>query len=182
MIRTPSGATANCKLVVTKQKEKMGIIQFDRKYGRETWKVTSGEFSISTSQDSFKVNIWVESYYELIEKIEEIGDTPTAIEIVFPIPLIPEFSEKLVFKMPAFKNVKDNWGEDKDYYCNWYYYEHRDVENIEIEIKKVQDENFNVRIIGMVEDPTDSSSDLNTKLTIEFECPLKSELNGYWAS
>ena len=105
----------------------MGTIQFDRKYGKEIWKITSSEFSISSNQNKFKVNIWVESYYELIEKIEETGDTPTAIEIVFPISVFPEFSEKFVFQMPEFEDVKDNWDEDKDYYCNWYYYEHRDV-------------------------------------------------------
>lgn len=160
----------------------MGTIQFDRKYGKEIWKITSSEFSMSSNQNKYKVNIWVESYYELIEKIEETGDTPTAIEIVFPISLIPEFSEKFVFQMPEFEDLKDNWDVDKDYYCNWYYYEHRDVENIKVEISKTQNENFNIKITGMVEDPTDSNSELNTKLTIEFQCPLKNELNGYWAN
>ncbi|MEM9919244.1 MAG: hypothetical protein AAF990_14170 [Bacteroidota bacterium] len=160
----------------------MGTIQFDRKYGREIWKITSGEFSISSNHDKLKVNIWVESYYELIEKIEETGDTVTAVEIVFPTNLTPDFSEKFVFEMPKFEEVKDNWDEDKDYYCNWYYYEHRDVEDIKIEISKAQNKDFNIKITGMVEDPTDSNSALDTKLTIEFRCPLKNELNGYWVS
>ena len=159
----------------------MGTIQFDRKYGSEIWKITSSEFSITKNKDQFKVNIWVESYYELIQKIEETGDTPAVIEVVFPLDKIPDFSKKFTYQLPKFEEVKENWDENLDYYCNWYYYEHRDVENVEIEIKKRSENQFTIRINGMVEDPTDGSSDINTKVTIELQTSLKNELKGYWA-
>ena len=145
----------------------MGTIQFDRKYGTEIWKITSSGFSISKNNEQYKVNIWVESYYELIERNDETGDTPTAIEVVFPLKEIPNFNNKFVFIMPDFEDIKDDWEEDKDYYYNWYYYEHRDVENIQVEIDKTSNNNFKIRITGMVEDPTDGNTELDTKLTIE---------------
>ena len=159
----------------------MGTIQFDRKYGTEIWKITSSEFSISKNKEQYKINIWVESYYELIERNDETGDTPTSIEFVFPLKEIPTFKDKFVFIMPEFEDIKDDWEEDKDYYYNWYYYEHRDVENIQVEIDKTSNNNFKIRITGMVEDPTDGNTELDTKLTIEFETVLSHELNGYWA-
>ncbi len=159
----------------------MGTISFTRKYGTEVWKITSSEFSISPNQDSFKINIWVESDHEVLEKINETGDTSTAIEIVFPLQTIPNFSELFTFKMPKWAEVKENWGEAQAYYCNWYYFEHRDVEDIEIQIHKTTSNKFKVHLKGIVEDPTDASTELNTLLNIEVETALKNELNGYWA-
>ena len=159
----------------------MGTIRFDRKSGTEIWKITSSEFSISNHMDKYKINIWVESHYELIEKLETTGDTPTTIELVFPINDMPNFKEKFYFKMPKLEEVRDNWDEDKDYYCNWYYYEHRDIENLEVEIHEISKGIFKIQITGIVEDPTDSNTEMDTKLTIEFESSLNSELKGYWA-
>ena len=159
----------------------MGTIRFDRIYGTEIWEIATAEFSISPNKEKFKTNIWIETQDDAIEKLEDTGCYATIIELVFPLNKIPNFTESFHFKMPKIEEVEDNWEEDKDYFCNWYYYEHRWIESLEIKINKISKDKFNIQIQGMVDDPIDSSSAINTKVTIEFETNMNKELNGHWA-
>lgn len=84
--------------------------------------------------------------------------------------------------MPKFEEIRENWGEEEDYYYNWYYYEPRDVEEIQIEITKGLNDKFQVKLTGIIEYPINSSSDMDTKLTFVFESTLNKELKGYWVS
>jgi len=156
-----------------------GTIKFERKNGDEIWKITSSDFSISLNEDKLKVNIWVVSDYEVIKKLEDTGDTSNNIEVVFSIEEMPDLSKKFIFEMPNWEDVKDeHWGEDKDYFFNWYYYQHMDVENLKIEIEKTSEKKFFIKMEGIVEDPM---QDGIVKMTIEFQSKLSRKLKGLWA-
>jgi len=158
----------------------MNRIQFERTCGNEFWEITDSSLSIIKVNQKYRVNLWAESYYKLLEGLEDSGDTATAIEFVFTVNEYPNL-ESLSYKMPDYSAKKDSWGETDEFYSNWYYHDHRDVENAIIEVNKLSEIDFKVLISGTGEDPISSNEYGETKIRMEFTTRIEKELRGFWA-
>lgn len=159
----------------------MGTIQFDRVSGTEIWKIQISKFSITPKDEGYKVHIFVETEDEASQSLPDTGVYSTMIEVVFPLEHYPDFEEPLQFKMPAEEEIGPIWDEEGDHFCNWYYYEHRDIQDLFIQIEKQGNGLFLTTISGKVEDPIEAGSDKNTALKITFEGTLTDVFDGFWA-
>lgn len=160
---------------------KIGSIEIQRTKGTEIWSITSGNFSIDKPKDRYRLNFWVESKEEYIQKLDDTGETPVAFEIKLPFEEKPNFDEIWNYEYPGYKAIEeDDFGEHgQGYWDNFYYYEHDSLQKIVIQIQKIKEQLYEIIVKGTRCDP------LNWKLgeanyIISAKLELRDTLKSYW--
>jgi len=158
----------------------IGTIEIRRSSGIEIWDLTSGNLSITNINGKKSINFWVESYYKILSKLEDSGDTPVMFEIKFPIIELENIKNPLKFEYHNL-SVNDNWGEEStfDYYDNLYYYEHDSFDNLVFEIVIDNSDFYHIRVIAAKDDPI-SYEFGKAKFIITAKLNLSENFNGYW--
>lgn len=161
-------------------KSKIGTIKIQRPYGIEIWNITSGNFSIDKPTDRYRMNFWVESADDLIQKLEDTGELPITFEIKIPFIEQPNFDEPWKYKHPDFKTIEDDYGDDEKsgFWNNFYYYSHEPFENIEMEIIKNKVKH-QIKVTGELSDPIDWRYG-KAKYTISANMKLNDSFNSFW--
>jgi hypothetical protein len=158
----------------------IGTIEIRRYNGTEIWDLTSANLSITNKNGKKSLNFWAESYYKLLTRLEDSGDTPVMFEIKFPIIELENIKNPLNFEYHKLR-VNDNWGEESifEYYDNLYYYEHDSFDNLIFEIVKDNSDFFHIRVVAEKDDPI-SYEFGKAKFIITAKLNLSENFNGYW--
>lgn len=161
-------------------RSEIGTIEIQRPKGIEIWNVTSGKLSIDKPSERYRLNFWVESNQDLIQRLEDTGERGVIFEIKLPFDEKPNFEKTWSYKYGDFKNVvEDDYGDEEEgYWDNFYYYSHYPLENIEIEILN-KDDKYEIKVTAESDDPIDSKYG-RARIIITSKLELVSEFNSYW--
>ncbi|MEL6833117.1 MAG: hypothetical protein AAFP77_09005 [Bacteroidota bacterium] len=159
----------------------IGTIEIQRPGGVEIWNITSGNFSIDQPSERYRMNFWINSDQDLIQRLDDTGETNVAFEIKIPFPEKPDFATPWQCNYTErLSENEDDYGEApaQGYWDNFYYYDHTPLENMKIEIVRKEDL-YQIKVTGELDDPIDWQYG-RAKYTITATLPLTDQYQSYW--
>ena len=157
------------------ENKSIGVIEILRPNGKEIWNLEYGQFSIDKPTNKFRLNFWVQSDINYIQKLDDTGCNPISFELTIPLVTEPIFYQMWKYKFPEQQDRR----EDDGHFENFYYYAHDSLQDIEIGIIKASDNTYKIEVLGNREDPIDFRNGM-AKYKVIAVLPLKTVFEGKW--